>query len=66
MREVTLRIAAHWKKPDLLAVTALVERGALSLEGLITHTFSPGRAREAYGVAFGDPQCLKMMIDWQA
>ncbi len=66
MREATLRIAAQWKKHDLLAVTALVERGALSLEDLITHTFGPGRAREAYEVAFGDPQCLKMMIDWQA
>ena len=66
MREVTLRIAAQLKKHDLLAVTALVERGALSLEGLITHTFGPGRARKAYEVAFGDPQCLKMTIDWQA
>jgi 3-hydroxyethyl bacteriochlorophyllide a dehydrogenase len=66
MREATLRIAAQWKKHDLHAVTALVEKGALSLDGLITHTFDPGRAREAYEVAFGDPQCLKMMIDWQA
>jgi 3-hydroxyethyl bacteriochlorophyllide a dehydrogenase len=66
MREATLRIAAQWKKHDLLAVTALVESGALSLDGLITHTFDPGRAREAYEVAFGDPQCLKMMINWQA
>jgi 3-hydroxyethyl bacteriochlorophyllide a dehydrogenase len=66
MREATLRIAAQWKKHDLQAVTALVESDALSLDGLITHTFDPGRAREAYEVAFGDPQCLKMMIDWQA
>ncbi len=66
MREATLRVAAQWKKSDLLAVTALVERGALSLDGLITHTLSPGRAREAYEIAFGDPQCLKMMMDWRA
>jgi 3-hydroxyethyl bacteriochlorophyllide a dehydrogenase len=66
MREATLRIAAQWKKHDLQAVTALVESGALSLEGMITHTFDPSRAREAYEVAFGDPQCLKMMINWQA
>lgn len=65
MREAQLRVAAQWKKHDLLAVTALVESGALSLEGLITHTFEPGRAREAYEVAFGDPQCLKMMMDWR-
>jgi 3-hydroxyethyl bacteriochlorophyllide a dehydrogenase len=66
MREATLRIAAQWKKPDLLAVTELVASGALSLEGLITHTLPLARAREAYEVAFGDPQCLKMMLDWRA
>jgi 3-hydroxyethyl bacteriochlorophyllide a dehydrogenase len=66
MREAQLRVAAQWKKHDLLAVTALVESGALSLDGLITHTMTPGHAREAYEVAFGDPHCLKMMLDWRA
>ena len=66
MREAQMRVAAQWKPHDLKAVTDLVASGAVSLEGLITHTFDPGRAREAYEVAFGDPQCLKMMIDWRA
>jgi len=66
MREASIRIASQWKKHDLLAVTALVESDALSLDGLITHTLNPGRAREAYEIAFGDPQCLKMMVDWRA
>jgi bacteriochlorophyllide a dehydrogenase len=66
MREAQIRVAAQWKKHDLQAVTALVETGALSLDGLITHTLNPGRAREAYEVAFGDAQCLKMMMDWRA
>jgi 3-hydroxyethyl bacteriochlorophyllide a dehydrogenase len=66
MREAQIRVAAQWKKHDLLAVTALVDRGALSLDGLITHTLPPTRAREAYEIAFSDPQCLKMMIDWRA
>ena len=65
MREASIRVAAQWKKHDLLAVTALVERGALSLDGLITHTLTPSSAREAYEVAFGDPLCLKMMLDWR-
>jgi 3-hydroxyethyl bacteriochlorophyllide a dehydrogenase len=64
MREATLRVAAQWKKHDLLAVTALVEQGKLSLDGLITHTMTPGQAQQAYEVAFGDPQCLKMMMQW--
>jgi 3-hydroxyethyl bacteriochlorophyllide a dehydrogenase len=66
MREAQIRVAAQWKKHDLLAVTALVESGALSLDGLITHTFELAQARNAYEVAFGDPQCLKMMVDWRA
>jgi 3-hydroxyethyl bacteriochlorophyllide a dehydrogenase len=66
MREAQIRVAAQWKKHDLLAVTALVEQGKLSLDGLITHTMVPAQARQAYEVAFGDPQCLKMMLNWQA
>jgi 3-hydroxyethyl bacteriochlorophyllide a dehydrogenase len=66
MREAQIRVAAQWKKHDLLAVTALVESGALSLDGLITHTFELARARQAYDLAFNDPHCLKMMVDWRA
>jgi 3-hydroxyethyl bacteriochlorophyllide a dehydrogenase len=65
MREAQIRVAAQWKKHDLLAVTAMVESGSLSLDGLITHTCELSRAREAYEVAFGDPHCLKMMVDWR-
>ncbi len=65
MREAQIRIAAQWKKPDLQAVAERVAAGALSLDGLITHTYAVDRAREAYDTAFGDPQCLKMMIDWR-
>jgi len=66
MREAQIRVAAQWKKHDLQAVTALVESGALSLDGLITHTLNPGQAREAYETAFGDPHCLKMTMNWLA
>jgi 3-hydroxyethyl bacteriochlorophyllide a dehydrogenase len=66
MREASIRIAAQWQPQDLQAVAALVERGALSLDGLITHTLPVARARAAYETAFGDPRCLKMMIDWRA
>jgi 3-hydroxyethyl bacteriochlorophyllide a dehydrogenase len=65
MREAQIRVAAQWKKHDLQAVTALVESGALSLDGLITHTLPVAQAHEAYEVAFGDPRCLKMMVDWR-
>jgi bacteriochlorophyllide a dehydrogenase len=65
MREATVRIAAQWKKHDLDAVAAMFHDGSLSLEGLITHTETPEHAQLAYETAFGDPQCLKMIIDWR-
>jgi len=65
MREASIRVAAQWKKHDLDAVVAMFHDGSLPLEGLITHTETPQRAQQAYEVAFGDPQCLKMVIDWR-
>jgi 3-hydroxyethyl bacteriochlorophyllide a dehydrogenase len=64
MREAQIRAAAQWKKHDLLAVTRMVESGQLSLDGMITHTYKLGQALQAYEVAFSDPLCLKMMLDW--
>ena len=65
MREASIRVAAQWKKHDLDAVVAMFHNGSLPLEGLITHFETPKRAQQAYEVAFGDPQCLKMVIDWR-
>jgi 3-hydroxyethyl bacteriochlorophyllide a dehydrogenase len=64
MREATIRVAAQWKKHDLDAVVAMFHNGSLALEGLITHTEKAAHAQHAYEVAFGDLQCLKMVIDW--
>ena len=64
MREAQIRAAAQWKKHDLLAVIRMVETGQLSLEGMITHTYTLDKALQAYKVAFSDPLCLKMMLDW--
>lgn len=65
MREARLRIAAEWAPEDLSATLALIESGALSLEGLITHRRSAAEAQEAYRTAFSDLQCLKMVLDWR-
>jgi 3-hydroxyethyl bacteriochlorophyllide a dehydrogenase len=64
MREARLRIAAEWQPSDLAAVKALVESGALSLGGLITHTQPARAAPAAYRIAFDDPACFKMVLDW--
>jgi 3-hydroxyethyl bacteriochlorophyllide a dehydrogenase len=64
MKEARLRVAAEWTRDDLIATRALIEAGALSLAGLITHTMPAAEAPRAYETAFGDPACLKMVLDW--
>ena len=64
MKEIKIRIAAEWSHSDLVAVRALVESGALSLDGLITHRSSAENAARAYRTAFETADCSKMMLDW--
>ncbi|MCU0817154.1 MAG: chlorophyll synthesis pathway protein BchC [Cypionkella sp.] len=64
MKEARIRIASEWNADDLTATRALIESGALSLAGLITHTHPASAASEAYRTAFEDAACLKMILDW--
>lgn len=66
MREARLRIAAEWQPQDLTAVKAMVDSGALSLDGLITHCRPAAEAEQAYRTAFEDPDCLKMTLAWKS
>jgi len=65
MREARLRIAAEWTPADLSAVSALVDTGALSLDGLVSHRAEARDAVRAYRTAFEDPACLKMILNWK-
>ncbi|MFM2043160.1 MAG: putative 2-desacetyl-2-hydroxyethyl bacteriochlorophyllide dehydrogenase [Pseudomonadota bacterium] len=65
MREARIRIAAEWRELDLLATRDLIDTGRLSLAGLITHRHAAAEADSAYRTAFGDPACLKMILDWR-
>lgn len=66
MKEARFRVAAEWSPDDLSAVSAMLESGALSLGGLVTHTARAQDAAEAYRTAFEDAACLKMILDWRA
>lgn len=65
MKEARIRIAAEWAPEDLTATRALIESGALSLAGLVTHTRPAADASAAYETAFTDAGCLKMILDWK-
>lgn len=64
MREARIRVAAQWQQQDLMAAKQLAESGRLSLTHLITHRQPAASADGAYRTAFGDPACLKMILDW--
>jgi 3-hydroxyethyl bacteriochlorophyllide a dehydrogenase len=66
MREARIRVAAQWRESDLAAVARLVEEGRLSLDDLVTHRQPATSAGSAYPIAFNDPSCLKMVLDWRA
>ncbi len=65
VREARIRIAAEWEDNDLRAVNNLVRDGSLSLHDLISHRASAKDAADAYPIAFTDPACLKMVLDWR-
>ena len=65
MREARIRVAAQWAPQDLVDVIALAADGRLSLDGLITHQTAATQADAAYRTAFGDADCLKMVLDWR-
>lgn len=64
MREARFRISAEWHPGDLIAARRLIDSGALSLDGLISHREAADQAEAAYQTAFTDPNCLKMVMDW--
>jgi 3-hydroxyethyl bacteriochlorophyllide a dehydrogenase len=65
LRETRLRVAAEFGPADLAAVTRMAGEGRLSLDGIITHRAAPADADGAYRTAFGDPACVKMILDWR-
>ncbi len=66
LREARIRIAAQWHPRDLDAITTFANNGQLDLDGLITHREPAARAADAYTTAFGDPTCVKMILDWRS
>lgn len=66
LREARIRVAAQWRPEDLAATLAMITADRLSLDGLVTHRRPAADAPDAYRTAFGEPECLKMILDWRA
>jgi len=64
-REMRMRVATEFLPQDLADVIAMVGSGRLSLDGLVTNRVPANDAPTAYGEAFTNPSCLKMVFDWR-
>jgi len=65
MREARIRVAAEFASRDLEGVNKLLDDGSFKLDQLITHRLPAAEAAQAYPIAFDDPECLKMVLDWR-
>ncbi|GAB4423454.1 MAG: zinc-binding dehydrogenase [Chloroflexi bacterium OHK40] len=67
MREAQVLVAREWQfgpDGDLPRVRDMIASGELDVCGLLTHRVPLERIQAAYRLAFEDPSCLKLIIEW--
>jgi 3-hydroxyethyl bacteriochlorophyllide a dehydrogenase len=67
MREAQVLVAREWKfgpDGDLPRARDLLASGELNVRGLLTHRVPLERIQAAYRLAFEDPACLKLIVEW--
>ena len=65
LKQARLLTAREWAPGDLLRCRDMLADGSLDVRGLITHTLPVTRFAEAYQTALNDPECLKLILDWE-
>jgi bacteriochlorophyllide a dehydrogenase len=65
LKQARLLTAREWAPGDLARSRDLIATGALDVAGLITHTFAVAEYDEAYRVALDEPECLKLVMEWE-
>lgn len=65
LRELTLAASREWAAGDLLRARDAIAAGEVEVRPLITHCMNAGDAPKAFDVAFNDPDCVKMILDWK-
>ncbi len=67
MREAQVLVAREWDfgaEGDLPRVRDMIASGRLDVRGLLTHRVPLERIQAAYRLAFEDPACLKVVVEW--
>jgi bacteriochlorophyllide a dehydrogenase len=67
MREAELIVAREWRhgpEGDLPRARDIIANHEIDLAGLLTHRVPLGKIQAAYRLAFEDPECLKVVLEW--
>jgi 3-hydroxyethyl bacteriochlorophyllide a dehydrogenase len=64
LKQARLLTAKEWATGDLQRSRDLLASGMLDAAALITHRAPVARFEEAYATALNDPECLKLVIEW--
>lgn len=64
LRELTLAASKEWAQGDLVRARDALAAGDVNVQPLLTHCMGAADAPHAFDVAFNDPDCLKMILDW--
>jgi bacteriochlorophyllide a dehydrogenase len=67
MREAQVLVAREWQfgpDGDLPRARDMIASGELDVRGLLTHRVPLDRIQAAYRLAFEDPSCLKLVVEW--
>jgi 3-hydroxyethyl bacteriochlorophyllide a dehydrogenase len=65
LRELTLAASKEWAPGDLARARDAIAAGEVDVRPLITHCMNAGDAPKAFDVAFNEPDCVKMILDWK-
>jgi bacteriochlorophyllide a dehydrogenase len=66
LRELTLAASKEWAPGDLARARDLIASGRIEIDSLITHRLKATDAPLAFDMAFNDPDCVKLVLDWTA
>lgn len=64
LKQVQLITAKEWGPNDLQRTRDMIAAGTLEVGSLITHRMPISALQEAYQVALGSPDCLKLVLSW--
>lgn len=64
LKQARLLTAREWAAGDLVRCRDLLASGSLDVGGLLTHRMPIKAFQEAYRVALDEPECLKILLEW--